>query len=159
MPTHLIIPDCQVKPGHDYTYLRAFGNYIVKKRPDVIVNIGDFADMPSLSSYDKGKKSFEGRRYKHDVAAVHEAMDILLKPLRDLQARQRRNKDKVYKPRMVLTIGNHEHRINRAVENGSMLDVLLASPAFAPQVAKVMSPRRWLTVGDVLSASESTGAL
>ena len=49
-------------------------------------------------------------------------MDILLKPLRDLQARQRRNKDKVYKPRMVLTIGNHEHRINRAVENDSMLD-------------------------------------
>ena len=112
MTTHLIIPDCQIKPGHDYSYLRSIGNYIVKKRPDVIVNIGDFADMPSLSSYDKGKKSFEGRRYKHDVAAVHEAMDILLKPLRDLQARQRRNKDKVYKPRMVLTIGNHEHRLS-----------------------------------------------
>lgn len=45
------------------------------------------------------------------------------------------------------------------VADGSTLDVLLASPAFAPQVAKVMSPRRWLTVGDVLSASESTGAL
>jgi len=122
MTTHLIIPDCQIKPGHDYSYLKAIGNYIVKKRPDVIINIGDFADMPSLSSYDKGKKSFEGRRYKHDVAAVHEAMDILLKPLKDLQARQRRNKDKVYKPRMVLTLGNHEHRINRAVENDSMLD-------------------------------------
>ncbi len=51
MTTHLIIPDCQVKPGHDYNYLKAIGNYIVKKRPDVIVNIGDFADMPSLSSY------------------------------------------------------------------------------------------------------------
>lgn len=122
MPSHLIIPDVQVKPGHDYTFLKAIGNYIVKKRPDVIVNIGDFADMPSLSSYDKGKKSFEGRRYKHDVQAVHEAMDILLKPLRTLQARQRKNKEKVYKPRMVLTIGNHEHRINRAVENDSMLD-------------------------------------
>jgi len=118
----LIIPDCQIKPGHDYNYLRAIGNYIVKKRPDVIVNIGDFADMPSLSSYDKGKKSFEGRRYKNDVVATQEAMNILLKPLRDLQARQRRNKDKVYKPRMVLTLGNHEHRINRAVENDSMLD-------------------------------------
>jgi energy-coupling factor transport system ATP-binding protein len=45
------------------------------------------------------------------------------------------------------------------VADGSTLDVLLASPAFAPQVAKVMAPRRWLTVGDVLSASESTGAL
>jgi len=113
MTTHLVIPDVQVKPGHDYTFLKAIGNYIVKKRPDVIVNIGDFADMPSLSSYDKGKKSFEGRRYKHDIQATHEAMDILLKPLRTLQEKQRRNKDKVYKPRMILTLGNHEHRIKR----------------------------------------------
>lgn len=35
---------------------------------------------------------------------------------------------------------------------GPTLDVLLSSPAFAPQVAKVMSPKRWLTVSDVLSA-------
>ena len=41
------------------------------------------------------------------------------------------------------------------VADGSTLDVLLASPAFAPQVSKVMSPRRWLTVGDVLRASGS----
>jgi len=54
MPSHLIIPDVQAKPGLDFTYLRAIGNYIAKKQPDVIINIGDFADMPSLSSYDKG---------------------------------------------------------------------------------------------------------
>lgn len=41
------------------------------------------------------------------------------------------------------------------VADGPTLDVLLASPAFAPQVAKVMSPRRWLTVGDVLRSRES----
>ena len=40
------------------------------------------------------------------------------------------------------------------VADGATLDVLLASPAFAPQVSKVMSPRRWLTVGDVLAAQE-----
>ncbi len=40
------------------------------------------------------------------------------------------------------------------VADGSTLDVLLASPAFAPQVAKVMSPRRWLTVSDVLRSQE-----
>lgn len=37
------------------------------------------------------------------------------------------------------------------VADGPTLDILLASPAFAPQVAKVMSPRRWLTVQDVLN--------
>jgi energy-coupling factor transport system ATP-binding protein len=40
------------------------------------------------------------------------------------------------------------------VADGTTLDVLLSSPAFAPQVAKVMSPKPWLTVGDVLSALE-----
>jgi energy-coupling factor transport system ATP-binding protein len=40
------------------------------------------------------------------------------------------------------------------VADGTTLDVLLASPAFAPQVAKVMSPRRWLTVSDVLRSQE-----
>ncbi len=38
------------------------------------------------------------------------------------------------------------------VADGSTLDVLLSSPAFAPQVAKVMSPKPWLTVSDVVNA-------
>jgi energy-coupling factor transport system ATP-binding protein len=38
------------------------------------------------------------------------------------------------------------------VADGSTLDVLLSSPAFAPQVAKVMAPLPWLKVSDVVSA-------
>jgi energy-coupling factor transport system ATP-binding protein len=38
------------------------------------------------------------------------------------------------------------------VADGSTLDVLLSSPAFAPQVAKIMSPQPWLTVDHVVSA-------
>jgi energy-coupling factor transport system ATP-binding protein len=38
------------------------------------------------------------------------------------------------------------------VADGSTLEVLLASPAFAPQVAKVMAPKPWLTVSDVVQA-------
>ncbi len=38
------------------------------------------------------------------------------------------------------------------VADGRTLEVLLSSPAFAPQVAKVMSPQPWLTVDDVISA-------
>ena len=40
------------------------------------------------------------------------------------------------------------------VADGSTLEVLLSSPAFAPQVAKVMSPQPWLSVKDVISAIE-----
>jgi energy-coupling factor transport system ATP-binding protein len=42
------------------------------------------------------------------------------------------------------------------VADGKTLDVLLSSPAFAPQVAKVMSPQPWLTVKDVINALEVT---
>lgn len=126
MTTHLYLPDCQVRPGDDLRYLSAIGNYIVKKKPDVIVCGGDFADMPSLSSYDVGKKSFEGRRYAHDVRATVEAMKALLAPLEDHNDKCRKNKEKLYKPRMVLTLGNHENRINRAVENDSKLDGVLS---------------------------------
>lgn len=40
------------------------------------------------------------------------------------------------------------------VADGSTLEVLLSSPAFAPQVAKVMSPQPWLCVKDVVAAIE-----
>lgn len=38
------------------------------------------------------------------------------------------------------------------VADGRTLDVLLSSPAFAPQVAKIMSPVPWLTVKNVVDA-------
>jgi len=38
------------------------------------------------------------------------------------------------------------------VADGNALDVLLASPSFAPQVTKVMAPRKWITIQDVLEA-------
>jgi energy-coupling factor transporter ATP-binding protein EcfA2 len=41
------------------------------------------------------------------------------------------------------------------VADGSTLDVLLASPAFAPQVSKVMSPKPWLRVSDVVRAMDN----
>jgi len=44
------------------------------------------------------------------------------------------------------------------VADGSTIDVLLSSPAFAPQVSKVMSPQPWLTVRDVVAALESGSA-
>ena len=38
------------------------------------------------------------------------------------------------------------------VADGSADDVLVASPAFAPQVARILAPLRWLTVDDVARA-------
>lgn len=123
---HAIIPDVQAQPGQDFEFLTHVGQYLVDKQPETVVCLGDFADMPSLSSYDVGKKSFEGRRYTEDIHAAHEAMTALLHPINEYNQRQRRNGKKQYKPRMVLTLGNHENRIERAVENDAKLEGLLS---------------------------------
>ena len=124
----LVIPDCQVKEGVPLEHLTWAGKAIVDYKPDVVVNLGDFADMPSLSSHDiKGSKYFEGLRYKKDVEATKEAMKLLLAPLREAQKAQKVGKHKVYKPRMILTLGNHENRIDRAVNNNPTLEGLIST--------------------------------
>ena len=40
------------------------------------------------------------------------------------------------------------------VADGPTADVIVASPAFAPQVAKVLAPQRWLSVAEVATALE-----
>ena len=101
---HLIIADTQVKPEADMTYLKALSNYILEKRPDVIVHIGDHFDMESLSSYDRGKRSFEGRRVKADLEAGYSGMEALVSSFKGVSD---------YNPRMVFCLGNHEERIDR----------------------------------------------
>jgi hypothetical protein len=125
MRTHVVIPDTQIKPGVPMEHLGWIGQYIVDKQPDVVVHIGDHADMPSLSSYDRGKRDFEGRRVKEDLAAAHRGMRILTKPIEDFNARKRKLKEKQYKPRMVITLGNHEERIARAINDDAKLDGIL----------------------------------
>lgn len=120
--THLVLPDVQVKPGNDLTFLNNIGKYIVEKKPDTVVCIGDFADMPSLSSYDVGKKSFEGRRYKADIDATHAAMVALLSPLWEFNTKAKKGHRERYNPRLVLTLGNHEDRISRVVNGDPKLE-------------------------------------
>lgn len=126
MTRHLVLPDVQIRPGDNLDFLTAIGNYLVDKKPDVIINIGDFADMPSLSSYDQGKKSFEGRRYVTDIEAAQKGMEALLGPLEDYNRKQRATRHAKYVPKLVLTLGNHENRINRAVNDDSKLEGVLS---------------------------------
>lgn len=119
---HLIIPDPHAHPEYDNYRFLALGRFIMEERPDVIICLGDMADMPSLSSYDKGKKNFEGRRYMKDIAAVDEANRMLFEPLRRHNKMRRRNRKKVYNPTKIMTLGNHEERIKRVSQNSPELD-------------------------------------
>lgn len=107
-------------PGRTVEHLKWAGQYAASKRPDRIIHIGDHWDMPSLSSYDVGKKSFEGRSYKRDIEAGKRGMSAFLEPIR---AEMRR--DRSWKPTFDFTLGNHEHRVEKTVESDRKLEGLI----------------------------------
>jgi len=130
MLKHAVIPDTQVKPGVPLEHLRWAGEYIAEKRPDKIIHIGDHWDMPSLSSYDVGKKSFEGRRYTDDIASGVDGMGILLKPILAEIRRSVANHRKRWTPEFHFFLGNHEYRVVRAIESDRKLEGLIGYEDF-----------------------------
>ena len=109
----LVIGDPHAHPDYDNSRFTALGKFIAREKPQIIVCIGDMADMPSLSSYDRGTRGFEGRRYRKDVAAVLDAQKRLFAPIRRVRG---------YKPKLHMCLGNHEDRITRVVNTTPELD-------------------------------------
>lgn len=103
----LVIPDCHAKPGVSNRRFAWLNEYLQDETPDVVVCLGDLADMPSLSSYDgstltgnsRKKACFEGRTVAKDLDTANTAIQILQYNLGC---------------RLVFLMGNHEDRINRA---------------------------------------------
>jgi len=125
-PVHIVIPDTQVDPGVPTAHLNWIGRYIADKfggRPGVkVIHLGDHWNMGSLSSYDKkGGIRMEGRRYDDDFEAGNEAFKLLSTPIEKRMAR----KDG-WTPELHFLFGNHENRVNRAVEQDAQLDGLLS---------------------------------
>lgn len=104
---HLVLPDPHAHPEHNNRRADWVGKLILDLKPDVVVNLGDMFDMPSMSDYDKGKKSFWGRTYKKDLDAGLEFDDRLWHPIRHAKKR---------KPFSVVCEGNHEHRLVKAID-------------------------------------------
>ncbi len=122
MTKHMVVPDTQVKPGVPLDHFRWAGEYAAEKKPDVIVHIGDLADMHSLSSYDIGKKCYEGRTYRDDIEVALLAQELFFAPIRREIQRTKKNRKRSWNPRFVITLGNHEDRINRAIEGDRKLE-------------------------------------
>jgi len=131
LPIHVVVPDTQVKPGVPLDHLEWAGQYLVDHfggRPNVkIIHIGDHADMPSLSSYDVGKKEMEGRRYKADIAAANYGFDILNGPIATYNTQRKLYKEKMWKPDRWICLGNHEDRINRAISSDAKLEGVIGT--------------------------------
>lgn len=107
MTSHLVIPDIHAHPDHDNVRADYLSQLIIDLQPDVVINLGDQFDMSSLSGYDKGKRSFVGRSYKNDLNSGLEFSERLWEPVR---ARKKRLPYRIY------IEGNHEHRIEKALD-------------------------------------------
>jgi hypothetical protein len=111
MKRHLIIPDAQVKPESRTEHIKWAGEAILEYKPDVVICLGDWWDLPSLNSHaEKGSIEVEGRRYEEDISAGNAAFKIL-----DSYFKKARTKS--WNPRRIFLEGNHENRANRVANN------------------------------------------
>jgi len=103
----LIVPDTHAHPDHHNKRADYLANLMIDLRPDDVVHLGDCADMPSLSSYDKGKRAFQGRSYRADINSHLDFQSRMWDPVK---ARKKKL------PRRIILEGNHEHRVERALD-------------------------------------------
>ncbi len=83
------------------------GNLIYDVRPDYVIDLGDTADMQSLSSYDKARPEvLVSANYEKDIEAYTDFQEKL---------RWRVKKNKVKRPMYIGHEGNHENRIKKAL--------------------------------------------
>lgn len=125
---HYVIPDCQIRPGDALDHLGWIAQDIVQRKPDVLVCIGDFWDLPSMSSYSApGGLEKENARLREDIEAGKAGMEMLLGPVFEEVKRVRRNKKARWNPRMVFTFGNHESRIDRLARDDARFEGVVGS--------------------------------
>lgn len=123
---YIVIPDTQCKPDINLEYMGWIGEYIAEKKPDTVIHLGDCWDMPSLSSYDFGKRQAEGRRVVADIDAGNEGFTALHYPIAKEELRLQLNKKKRWNPEKYFLLGNHEQRIQRAIDSDAKLEGLVS---------------------------------
>lgn len=112
-----LLPDRHSFPGCDMKPTIATARWFAEQEVDIIVDIGDRFDMPSLSSYDRGKASFEGRRLSRDLSAARVELERFDKELGDWEGI------------LVHTQGNHENRLTRLYDDQpEMMDMIGDDP-------------------------------
>jgi hypothetical protein len=114
----LVIPDAHAHPDFNNRRFKWLGELVADLKPDKVICLGDWADLPSLCTYDKGTKGFEGRRYKDDIASAIQAQEFFFAPIKARKKKQ---------PKFIMLEGNHEYRIKRAINSdAAQLDGIIS---------------------------------
>jgi hypothetical protein len=110
MKLYIVIPDVHDTPPERlsrkvyHPAYRCVEEVIKAYKPHGIINLGDTADIASLSHFDIDKrKLMEGRRYQKDIDSINHLLDRQ-------QSLSKETREYHY------IIGNHEYRVERYVE-------------------------------------------
>lgn len=114
----LVIGDAHVEPDQDLSRFRLLAQFCADQRPDVVVAIGDWFGLTSLCSYNS-RLEVEGVRVVEDLTAGNQAIEIFEETLADIAPG--------YNPRKIYTMGNHDHRLDRIVEEDPRLFGLIGT--------------------------------
>jgi len=92
-------------PDTPNTRFKYLSRFLYDLKPDMVVDLGDGADMRSLNSYDERyPKALAHQNYEKDINSYNEAQDILRQPFRSMKKKR---------PFWVGFEGNHENRIKK----------------------------------------------
>jgi predicted phosphodiesterase len=115
---YLVIGDGHAHPSDRETGWAArwtwLGKMIVSKAPDVVVNIGDMFDAPSLHQIERGARKAKWEGFD-SLAVDMEALWDGLERLGNAMAKAKQQ------PQLVLTVGNHEQRLMRLLAHFEIL--------------------------------------
>lgn len=84
---------------------KALGQFLYDLKPDMVVDLGDGADMRSLNSYDERyPKALASQSYQRDIESYNMAQELLRHPFKHHRKKR---------PYWVGFEGNHENRIKK----------------------------------------------
>ena len=113
----LVIGDTHIEANEDLDRFKILGKFIIHKQPSTIILLGDFLSLDSLSAWDLNKRAkMEGRRFSAELSTGREAVELMMQPLAKLRNLQRIQKRKIYSPRLIYILGNHEDRWYRYLD-------------------------------------------
>lgn len=101
--TNILVWSCaHADPKHNNERFNWLGSYIYDTKPDMVIDLGDGADMRSLNSYDSHYPASQS--YQEDIEVYNDSQERLRHKFRFHKKR---------KPYWVGLEGNHEYRIKK----------------------------------------------
>ena len=122
----MVVGDPHIEQNSSLHRFKILGSMIADYQPDNIIIMGDYLSLDSLSGWDKNKRlNLERKRFRKELDAGREAMELIMQPIISFNDRQKRKKKGQYKPNLVILAGNHEDRLDRYYqEDPTMKDIV-----------------------------------